>query len=297
MDTNQETGVSLADVADLIPDETETVLDQPDQVQDEGVQQLDQPEGEQQQAEDEFEEVSIEGKTYKVPKELKDGYLKASDYTQKTQALADQRREIQERAQLLEHQTRAMTQAFDQAVQVREAQNRLAQFEQINWQELIQADSGQAMQLQIAYQQAQRDLSQKQQALQQAQGQVQQLTSIERQQLLTQAQKDLKERIPDFGPQVAEQISAAAREYGITDAELKAISEERPDARFVHVLHDAMKWRALQAQKPNAMQKVAAAPKAVIRPQAARSPQQRTNQAALDRLKNHGRIEDLANFL
>ena len=40
-------------------------------------------------------EVEIDGKTYKLPPELKDGFLRQADYTRKTQELAEQRRRME----------------------------------------------------------------------------------------------------------------------------------------------------------------------------------------------------------
>lgn len=290
MDTNLD-GVSVADVADLLDDETEQ-LDQGQLTAGDEEVQPDEPESQTEgDGQDDAEEVEFEGKAYKVPKELKDALLRQADYTQKTQAVAEQRKAVEERAQLLEQRERVMGMAFDKAVELREVQNRLAQFDQIDWQSLAQNDPAQATQLNIAYQQLQREAQKKYGELQQVQTASQQLTETQRQQMLADAEKDLKARLPSFNAEVAAQIKVAAREYGITDQELNAVM----DPRYVHVLHDAMKWRALQAEKPKAMQKVVQAPKA-IKPQAAQ-PKQRTNQAALDRLKKNGRVEDLAAFL
>lgn len=47
---------------------------------------------ESQASEPEFDDVEIDGKTYRVPKEIAPHVMKNQDYTQKTQALAEQRR-------------------------------------------------------------------------------------------------------------------------------------------------------------------------------------------------------------
>lgn len=286
MDTNQETEVSLDDVSGLLGDEIneEEIEETSDEEQEGDDLQADE------QEEDDSEVVEIDGKSYKVPKELKDMVLMHKDYTQKTQATADIRRGYEEKAQVLEQRERAMSATFDKAVEFREVQNKLAQYEQIDWQGLADQDPAQAQKLHFAYQQLQRDAQAKYNALQQAHAQNEQLTQQQRQQLLAEAAADLKARLPDFGPQVAEKIVKSAREhYGFTEQELEGLA----DARHVHVLHDAMKWRALQAEKPKAMRAVADAPKA-IKPQA--SQPKRTNQAATDRLKQSGRMEDLAAF-
>lgn len=289
MDTNQETGVSIDDLADLIVDEPEQVEQQDPEdeaLPDDPEQQAD-PEGDV----DDFVEAEYEGKTYKVSKEIKEALLRQADYTRKTQEVADTRKQVEERAQILEQQERLLQANFDKAVELREVQTRLAQYEQVDWQALVDQDPVQATKLNLAYQQLQREAALKQQEFQQVAQQRQQLSAQQLQQTLGEAKKDLMARIPNFGADVAAKIKEAGKAYGINDAELENVI----DPRYVHVLHDAMQWRALQAQKPQAMQKVAEAPK-VIKPQA-QQPKPRTNQAAVDRLAKHGRVEDLAKFL
>lgn len=287
MDTNQESEVSLDDVSDLLGDEINEELDEETGEEEQDGDDLQSDE----QEEDDSEEVEIDGKSYKVPKELKDMVLMHKDYTQKTQQVAEQRRAVEEQAQALESRQRLMSQTFEKAVEFREVQNRLTQYENIDWQSLAEQDPVQATKLNLAYQQLQRDAQAKYNALQQANAEAEHLTQQQRQQMLAQAEQDLKARLPDFGPQVAEKIVKTAKDsYGFTAQELEGLT----DARHVHVLHDAMQWRALQAAKPKAMRAVADAPKA-IKPQAAQP--RRTNKAASDRLRQSGRVEDLAAFL
>lgn len=286
MDTNQESEVSIGDVAGLLGDE---IIEDEEEASAE-----EQPEEElqsEEQEEDDSEEVEIDGKSYKVPKELKDMVLMHKDYTQKTQKVADDRRVVEERAQALQQREQVMAKTFDKAVEFREVQNRLTQFEQIDWQGLAEQDPVQAQKLHFQYTQLQRDAQSKWNALQQVNQQVEQLNAEQRQQALQQAEQDLKARLPDFGPQLAEKIfSATQKHYGAKPQELDGIAT----AWHVEALHDAMKWRELQAQKPKAMRAVADAPRA-IKPAAAKP--KRTSQASVDRLRKSGRMEDLAAFL
>lgn len=285
MDTNQESEVSLDDVAGLLGDDIDEELDEETSDEEQG----DLQPGEQE--EDDSEEVEIEGKSYRVPKELKDMVLMHKDYTQKTQAVADQRRAVEEQAQALETRQRLMSQTFEKAVDFKATQDKLSQYEQIDWQSLTDQDPVQAQKLFFTFQQLQREAQAKYNAYQKANTDSEQLTQQQRQQQLAQAEQDLKVRLPDFGPQLAEKIVKNAKDsYGFTAQELEGLT----DARHVEVLHDAMKWRALQAEKPKAMKAVADAPKA-IKPQATQP--KRSNQAAHDRLKKSGRMEDLAALL
>ncbi len=293
MDTNHETGVSVADVAGLLDDATENPVEELEQEEStaEVAESDEAEEPTEAEGEDEGEEVEFEGKAYKVPKGIKEALLRQSDYTKKTQEVAEQRKAVEERAQVLEQREKVSAQTFEKAVEFREVQKQLAQYEKVDWTTLAQEDPARATQLNIAYQLLQREAQTKYGEWKQAEQQSQQLTEQSRQQMLVKAEQELKTRLPNFGPQVAEKIAKAGKEYGITDQELNSLI----DPRYVHVLHDAMKWRALQAEKPKAMQKVVDAPQA-IKPQATQ-PKPRTNQAALDRLKQNGRIEDFAKFL
>ena len=291
MDTNQETGVSLQDVADLIEEEDQGTDESGENETVDEVADGDDSDTEETTDEGgDNEEIEYEGKAYKVPKEIKDALLRQKDYTVKTQEVAEQRKAVEERANAVQMQERLLSQTFEQRVELASLQKQLAQYEQIDWQGLADSDPVQATKLNLAYQQLQRQAGVKYQELQQAQAQNEQLTQHQRQQMLVQAQSDLKARLPDFNANTAEQIKTAARSYGISDQELNTVI----DPRYVHVLHDAMKWRALQAEKPRAMQKVAQAPQ-VVRPAAAQP--KPTNRAALDRLKTNGRVQDLAAFL
>ena len=81
-------------------------------------------------------------------------------------------------------------------------------------------------------------------------------------------------------------------EMGYTEQELSTVA----DPRLMHALYKAAKWDALQAAKPQAMKKVAEAPKAIT-PKAPTPARQHRNLEAAKRLKQSGRPEDLVNFL
>lgn len=292
MDTNQETGVSLGDLADMLDDPEQTEEAQTEELAAES--QDEEPVAEQAEelaeADDDLVDTEYEGKTYKVPKELKEALLRQSDYTRKTQEVAELRKAAEERARLVQSQEQLITATFDKAVELRQLQTQLAQFENLDWASLSDSDPVQAQKLLIARQNLERAVGAKANEYQHAQAQYQQLSQIQRQQVLQEQSSELKSRLPEFTADVAKRIRDTIKQYGYADEELNNVT----DARLVHVLHDAMKWRELQAKRPEAMKKVAAAP-AVVKPQA-KAPKPR-QQAAVQRLKSHGRVEDLAALL
>lgn len=293
MDTNQETGVSLGDLADMLDDEEQTEELQAEELAAEAPTE-EEPATEQAEdvaeADDDFVDTEYEGKTYKVPKELKEALLRQSDYTRKTQEVAELRKAAEERARLVQSQEQLIAATFDKAVELRQIQTQLAQYDNLDWAQLSDSDPVQAQKLLIARQNLERTLNAKANEYQQAQAQYQQLSHMQRQQLLQEQSSELKSRLPEFTADMAKRIRDTIKQYGYHDEELANVT----DARLVHVLHDAMKWRELQAKRPEAMKKVAAAP-AVVKPQA-KAPKPR-NQAAVQRLKSHGRVEDLAALL
>lgn len=99
--------------------------------------------------------------------------------------------------------------------------------------------------------------------------------------------KVLQSRLPDFADankarEITGKIRSVASEaYGFTDQELGGIV----DARHVLVLHDAMKWRELQAART----KQAPAPAKSIKPMARRSePQQLVRKKQIDAARKTG---------
>lgn len=294
-DTNPS-GVSPNDLANALPETDEEILfgKEEELPEDEGTEESVAPDTDEQvesEPDDGFVEAEYEGKTYKVPAELKDALLRNADYTRKTQEVAELRRATEQREQTLRMVQHAMDATFDKAVELRELQSRLAQFDQFDWQAMASQDPTETTKLNLAYQQIQRQAAEKQAELQQAYSQQQQLEAQRRQQILQIEAQRLKQSLPAFNEEMAARIRETARSgYGITDAELDSLA----DARYVQILHDAMQWRSLQSKKPQAMKKVAEAPR-VIKPQG--SAQRPRNQAALQRLKASGRVEDLAALL
>lgn len=75
---------------------------------------------------DEFE-VEYEGKTYKVPAELKDALLRQSDYTRKTTDLAEQRKAVEATAATYQQASQISQERFEATVALKSLEGRIAQ--------------------------------------------------------------------------------------------------------------------------------------------------------------------------
>lgn len=243
--------------------------------------------------------VEFDGKKWELPPgtppELAEGVKKMADdlkadYTRKTQSVAELKRQAEETARATQQQAELIAASATKVVELREVMRQIEQIEAIDFNALADQDPQQAIRLQAAHTRLLAQKEAKQREVFESQQQAQALTHQERQRALANAAEELKKALPDFTPQMAHAIRENTKAYGFTDAELENVT----DHRLVLALKDAMAWRQLQAKKPEAMKKVAEAPK-VIRPQAPAP--KRENQSAADRLRKTGRASELINFL
>ena len=243
--------------------------------------------------------VEFDGKKWELPPgtppELADGVKKMADdlkadYTRKTQSIAEMRRQAEETAKATQQQAELVAVSATKVVELREVLRQIEQIEAIDFNALADQDPQQAIRLQAAHTRLLAQKEAKQREVFESQQQAQALTAQERQRALANAAEELKKALPDFTPQMAQAIRENTKAYGFTDAELENVT----DHRLVLALRDAMAWRQLQAKKPEAMKKVAEAPK-VIKPQAPAP--KRENKSAAERLRTTGRPAELINFL
>ena len=190
--------------------------------------------------------------------ELTNSYMRQSDYTRKTQQVAEQRKAAE--AELAE----ASAQRQRYAEQLATVQQALSQQEptQEYWDQLYQSDP-------LEYTR-QRDLMrERKDALEQVQIEQKRIQDEQHAQLQAAAQKRLaeeqermKELIPEWlDPEVAQreknQVVTYAQRVGYSDEELAQVS----DARAVSLIRKAMLYDELMSKKPAAQKKAQKAPK------------------------------------
>lgn len=218
--------------------------------------------------------------------ELKSGYLRQQDYTHKTQALAEERKQAEA----------AVTQQYQQAQQftrdhakLLSLQEDLSAFQKADWNALFAQDPTEASRLQAQWRQAEGQARELAAGIQS----VTQQREQQRQQALhaatQQAMQSLQASIPGFGQETIKAARETALSHGFTEAEIEGIT----DARTFKVLHEAAQWRALQAKKPAAQNKVAAAPPKATKPGVSAQPTSRLDQA-WKQVNSRGDVHSLA---
>jgi hypothetical protein len=224
--------------------------------------------------------------------ELIKGYQQGTDYTKKSQALAEQRKAIEAERSHLEY-VKQERQAYAQKLQALDSfltqQHQgvdlevLKDTDPIGYAVAVAEQSQREKQLAVVRNEQQR-IAQQQQAEQQSQLQAH---------LRTESEK-LVSLIPELatpqGDAVRKQIRDYAKSVGWSDQELSSVY----DSRAVMTLYKAMKYEQLQKSKPELNKKLQSAPKMMR--SGTSVPQARSSQdkQVMQRLRETGKVADAA---
>ena len=277
-----------ADATEVHPETDTTEVEQPTEDA--------EPEATEAHTISEDTEVEVNGERIKV-KDLKSGYLRQSDYTRKTQELAQQR-------QHAESQVRAELNA--QAMQYLSTveQNLRDHFPQEpNWQQLAEDNPAQYAVEKEAWNKRLSDLN----AVRHLRAQHEQAAQAQRQAVIAQAQAEaynnLVQMHPEFArtaegkvsPASTELVNFAVNEVGLPEELLQQVT----DARLFSLMYDAMRFRRMKAQEPKTLQAVANKPPlakpGVTTGKATVAQADHRNQMA--RLKRTGSVDDAASII
>ena len=190
------------------------------------------------------------------------------DYTQKTQQVAEQRKELEAYAE----QIKAQEQAFQEQMQLNNVliedvakitalDQQLNQYANVNWQQLSDSDFVEAQKLFFTYNQLQTERSNLVSQFEAKKQEVVQKQTQLMAEKIAKGKEILAKEIPNWSPETNQALLSTGKDYGFTDAELNAIV----DPRHVKVLHDAMQWRKLQ-QKDSIVKKKVSSAKPVVKP-------------------------------
>ena len=203
--------------------------------------------------------TTANGEAFEVTeRELRDGYMRQQDYTQKAQSIAEERKQVQ---QLAQQQIQEVQQFAAEIGQVQMLEATLNQYQQIDWQQLREADPvsyqehlARFTELKQQYRDAGESLALKRQHYaQQAQAQTEQELVNKR----ALAEQHLVKVFPGVTQQDTQAMFKTLMDKGATPEDLKVLTT-LPWA--VELAMYAQKWLALQTQKPQAVKKVASVP-------------------------------------
>lgn len=190
-----------------------------------------------------FEEVEFEGKTYQVPPELKEAFIRQSDYTKKSQSLAEQRRSMELLQQ--EQQLAKLHQEFQTSTQAEQQQLQALEYvlsQPVDWgsmstDELLKAkvklDGWREQKAAL-----EKSIGEKRKEWEGKQSEA--YTKLVRESLDV-----VGKRIPGWGPALAKQVTEHALSEGYTDHELRRANT---DPRLAITLWKAQQYDSLKAK-------------------------------------------------
>lgn len=241
-------------------------------------------------------EVEVDGERIKV-RDLKSGYLRQSDYTRKTQELAQQRQHAESQVR---NELSAQATQYLQTIE----QNLIDHFpKQPDWQQLAEDNPAQYAVEKEAWNRRIADLN----GVRQLRAQHEQHQSAQRQNEIAQAQASAYENLVQMHPEFArttdgsvspasmELVNFATSEVGLPTELLQQVT----DARLFSIMYDAMRYRKMTAQKSKAIQNVDSKPR-LAKPGVTAGKgtlQQADHDKQMLRLKQSGSIKDAASII
>ena len=274
-------------------EETEVQIDEPiNEVADDGEISHDVESGGSEAEEvDDSEEVEHDGKKYRVPKELKSSLMMHADYTRKTQELANERNTIaQERERIAKEVENNRSDLQDHARLVA-TEDKLKEFEQVNWNQLSNDDPVLAQQLWMQFSQLKEARNATAQNLnaraQQRQFEAQQANAKQ----IEEGRAALERDIPNWSPELANKLRDYAVSEGWTRREIESITPAQVKSLHRSYVGDQL----LKKQNPSSKVTAQAKPITKVGANAAvsKSPEKMTDKefAAMRRMqiKNRGK--------
>ena len=278
----------------------EEVAEQEEQAPEEG--QAEEPEGEEVQAEEATE------KTYTLPlgedgqevevtaSELNNYLLRQQDYTRKTQALSEERKQIDEQKSNLGaiHQLSEQLKSEYDALRAVDNEEISAEY----WNQLKAENPVQYLVERNEFSERRLEREQAERRVQELQGQLHQQQQFEQQSRLEKESQKLNELIPEWQDnETANREREALKMYGQTqgysDQELGSIT----DSRAVSILRKSMLYDALVSKRGEIKQRVDKTPASSQAVRAVNAPvRKRSNlQRQQAQLKKSGKLKDATN--
>lgn len=224
-------------------------------------------------------EIDYDGNKYRVPKELKDAFLRQQDYTKKTTELAEQRKAIPE-PQVVEEYKQKLTHYESLLGEQVKAD------EKIDWAKELETDPIGA--LQKKFQAEARAAEWKQVSAQREK----ENTDRMRQTIAHEATQLLAKR-PEWKDEAVwkadkEKFNASLIKDGFKPEEIQSVT----DHRLLIIADKARKYDELMTQKTEVAKKIEKLPPKVERPGV--SPEGQVNKTAFDKLRKTGSLDDAA---
>lgn len=304
---NELTEDETTDEAVDAPEEEEEVVEEDDDSEEDADDSEEpeadaDPEDTEESEEDEDSEVvyqTAEGDEVTLD-ELKRGYLRQSDYTKKTQEVAEGRKSLEAQYQTFEQNNQAVAANLEMALNVIEPQ--LVEFAQTNWEQLATTDAYEYAEKKALFEQAQSRYAQVQQAAQKTVEFGKQQQAQAQAQYLAAEREKLAMALPDMAsPTAGRKLATAIKEYALTSGLSEQEASNITDHRMIVMLNKARMYDELNESGVSAAKKkLTKGPKKLVqagKPQTKQAKSAATQKAMRAKLAKTGDVDDAVNWL
>ena len=280
------------------PEDVEEVEEEPEEL----VAEAEDTDDEEEELETvDYFQVKVDGEELEVTlDELKSGYQRQSDYTRKTQTLAEQRKEYSSKAEEL---AKLQEDFMHQATLANELLNRdLKKFELVDWEKLKVEDPNGYVMKQLEVQDVKNQQEQLLQQVQQAQISQQQMQQEELAKYLETQKEEAVKVFPEWkDTEKAQEGMRAILDYGtksgFSEQELNSIIH----VRDLQIIDKARRWDEMQATKESIPKKKAAPVRKKVVKSKGTAPRKanRTKQvkAKQEQFRKSGSLRDAAAYM
>lgn len=182
------------------------------------------------------EEIELEGQKYVIPKALKPAFMMHSDYTKKTQEVAEQRKAIEAQQAQIAQKAEEQERYLQESAQKIAIDAQLAQFQQIDWYRLAEEDPVRWQQLFSQRKQLEDSSAYISQQIEQKKQQF----AIEKQRsfakLIEQSDAVLRRDIPGYTPELEQSMKQFAISEGFDSAD---VEQAKADPKIYKLIHKA----------------------------------------------------------
>ena len=183
---------------------------------------------------EELHEIEFDGERYSVPKKLKDGFLMQSDYTRKTQTVAEERKAIEAQREAIKAEREASQAHVRDIGRVYHINDQLAELEKTDWAKLEQENffDAQAKFRQYALLKDERErLVSKIQDGERTRSQEAQQAFAKR---YAEANETLAKDITGWNQELATKLRDFAAANGATEDDIRAFAVNAPLVKLLH---------------------------------------------------------------
>ena len=297
------------EVSDEATEETEEVEEEESEIADDD----DSEESEEEEVEDEDETestvytVKVNGQDVEVSEdELIKGYSRQQDYTQKTQQLAEYKKQLDGASQQMQQevaQTQQMRAQYVDALATAIESNstHLQQFANIDWEKLKTEDREEYLTKRDDYRQAQEQIEQLKGKAGEAQQQQQKEMQVQHQQVLQEEHAKMVSILPEWNdPDTQKAIAKTVSEFALSKGYTQEELSQLVDHRSILVLMQAKAYEDMTRKQHEIRAKKVKNKPQVIKTKAKREKAdigKGKRKAKLQRLQKTGHVDDAASLL